>query len=97
MKMSIRTIGDVVNSGVVEFESVDDMSASAFVSGLSGLKRSMKIVKKLYKLLEANGYQEVDCKGGHYGVLGGWRNCDNERAFEIEIRYGDMVIIREAR
>jgi hypothetical protein len=95
MEMSIRSISDIVESGVVEFESVD--SDSAFISGLSGLKQSMKTVKKLYKLLEANGYKEAGCKGDHYEISGEWRNAENQWAFQIAIRYGDTVLIQEVQ
>jgi hypothetical protein len=53
--MNIKSIADIANSNIVEFESVS-----------------------------------------HYGSVGGtWENKETSASFQVIIRYGDMVIVRE--
>jgi hypothetical protein len=94
--MSIRTISDIVQHAVIDFESVDIQQGSAFISGLTGLSHSMSVVKKLSMLLEDNGYEEAEIGYANYTVSGVWRDAENDRAFKISIRFGDTVVIQEA-
>jgi hypothetical protein len=92
--MSIKSIADIANSNIVEFESVSETEGSAFMS-TSNFRDTIKNSRKIFKFLERNGFKHTH-PVSHYGSVGGtWENKETSASFQVIIRYGDMVIVRE--